>query len=151
MGKRDLLTKLLAWIGTLVIWLVLLTPVFFSAMRYIQSSRFRFDWLMPAEFAPAALIGGLLLFWAALRAKSQSRPIAWGLLIAIVMLTAGQAYAVYSGLASGETEATGLPWLIVVVSLGLYVLGLLITGWSGLRLLTNLNKKVVLPKGTARS
>ena len=141
MGKRDFLTKLLAWIGTLVVWLVLLTPVFFSALRYIQSNRFRFDWLMPAEFAPAALIGGLLLFWAALRAKSQSRPIAWGLLIAIVMLVAGQAYAVYSGLASGETEATGLPWMIVLASLALYVLGLIRVGIAGLKLLGVVSKK----------
>lgn len=141
MGKRGSFTKILALLGTLVIWLVLLAPVFFSAMRYIQSSQFRFDWLMPAELSPAILIGGLLLFWAALRARSQSRPIAWGLLIAIVMLVIGQTYAVISGLASGEIEAAGLPWMLVTASIGLYILGVLITGLGGIRLLGVLYKK----------
>ena len=141
MGKRDLFTKILAILGTLVVWLVLLSPVIFSGLFYLRSNQFHFDYLMPAEFSPAALIGGILLFWAALRAKSHSRSIAWGILMAIFCLTAGQVYAVYSGLASGETEAAGLPWIIVLASLALYGLGLLITGWGGLKLLGVLSKK----------
>lgn len=141
MKQHDMLTKLLALLGTLVVWLVLFSPVFFGVLFFLRSNQFHFDYLMPAELFPIALIGGFLLYWAALRAQAHKRLIRSGLMIAVVILVTGQAYAVYSGLASGETEPAGLPWLLVVGSLALYVLGLIITGWGGIKLLGVLYKK----------
>ena len=141
MGKRDFFTKILAWVGTLGISAVLLLPVVFAVTRYFQSGHFNFDWLLPMELAPLVLVCGLLLFWAALRAKSHSRPIAWGMLIAIVMFIASMAYAVWSGLASGETEAAGTPWMIATAIIILSEFGMLITAVSGFSLLKALRKK----------
>jgi hypothetical protein len=129
------------WVGTLGISAVLLLPVVFAVTRYFQSGYFNFDWLLPMELAPLVLVFGLLLFWAAVRAKSHSRPIAWGMLIAIVMLIASMAYAVWSGLASGETEAAGTPWMIATAIITLSEFGMLITAISGFSLLKALKKK----------
>ncbi|MBN1811399.1 MAG: hypothetical protein JXA14_06160 [Anaerolineae bacterium] len=81
---------------------------------------FRFDYLLPAEFFLAALVGGGLLVWAALRARSRRRLIGWGLGIAVGLLVGGQALAVVTGLASGETEPTGWWWVLVLASIVVY-------------------------------
>ncbi len=72
---------------------------------------------MPAELFPAAVAGGALLWWAALRARARQRAIGWGLAAMIGLLFGGQAVAVMTGLASGETEPAGWPWITVIVSI----------------------------------
>ena len=88
-------------------WFPILAPVLLSMAVAIQGRMFRFDYLMPAELFPVALVGGCLLIWAALRARSRRRLIGWGLGIASSMLVGGQALAVVTGLASGESEPAG--------------------------------------------
>jgi hypothetical protein len=61
MEKKDVLTKILAIVGTVLVWIPILAPVVFSVIRFIAQRRFRFDYLMPAELFPAALVGGGLL------------------------------------------------------------------------------------------
>ena len=102
---------------------------------------FRFDYLMPAELFPAALVGGGLLMWAALRARSRRGIIGWGLGIAVGSLVGGQALAVATGLASGETEPTGWQWALVLASLGVYSLALVVIGVGGVLLLRDLSLK----------
>ncbi len=104
MEKRGVFTKILAIAGTILVWIPILAPVLFSGIVLLRSGRFRFDYLMPAELFPFALVGGGLLIWAALRARARWGLIGWGLGIAVVMLVGGQALAVVTGLASGETE-----------------------------------------------
>ena len=107
MEKKDLLTKILAIAGTFFAWLPILAPVFLSVIVIIQGRIFLFDYLMPAELFPLALLGGGLLVWAALRARSRLAPIAWGLGLSIGLLVGSQLLAVVTGLASGETEPAG--------------------------------------------
>jgi multisubunit Na+/H+ antiporter MnhC subunit len=140
MEKKDVLTKVLAIVGTVFAWQPILAPILFSAVRFSQSRMFRFDYLMPAEFFPVALIGGILLLWAALRARAYRRLIGWSLGIAVLALVGGQALAVVTGLASGETEAAGLPWALVVTSLVVYTLALVAMAISGILLLRDLFK-----------
>jgi hypothetical protein len=85
----------------------------------------RFDFLMPAELFPIALVGALLLLWAAQRARSQRKLIGWGLVSMTAFLFGGQALAVVSGLASGAIEPTGWAWALVVASIALYTLALI--------------------------
>ena len=75
MGKRDVFTKVLAVTGTLLAWFPILATVLFSAVRFVQSGMFRFDYLLPAGLFPAALSGGILLIWAALRAHSRQKAV----------------------------------------------------------------------------
>ena len=63
----------------------------------IKEHLFRIEYLLPAELFPAALIGGGLPIWAALRARARQRPIGWGLGIAAGLLVGGQVLAFNSG------------------------------------------------------
>jgi hypothetical protein len=148
MANRNVLTKVLAIAGTALVWLPILAPVLFSAAVIIRERIFRFDYLMPAELFPAALVGGGVLIWAALRARSHWRLIAGGLGIAAGMLVGGQALAVVTGLASGATEPAGWWWALVLASIAVYSLALVVIGVGGLLLLRDVFK---MPRSSAES
>jgi peptidoglycan/LPS O-acetylase OafA/YrhL len=95
---------------------------------------------MPAELFIFALSGGVLLFLAALLARSRRGLIGWGIGIATGMLVGGQALATVTGLASGETEPTGWWWGLVLASLIVYILAIISIGIGGLLLLRDLFK-----------
>jgi len=134
MDRRGVLTRLLAIVGTVLVWIPILFTVLTSIAGTISSRVFRFDYLMPAELFPVAFVGALLLLWAALRARSHQQLIGWGLGGAVVFLGGGQLYAVASGLASGATEPTGWPWALVIASIALYSLALIEMGIAGILL-----------------
>lgn len=134
MDRKGVLTRLLAMVGTILVWIPILFTVLTSIVGTISSRVFRFDYLMPAELFPVAFVGALLLLWAALRARSHQQLIGWGLGGAVVFLGGGQLYAVASGLASGAIEPTGWPWALVIASIALYSLALIEMGIAGILL-----------------
>lgn len=138
---RDGLTRTLAIVGTILAWVPLLAPVAFSAAAFFAGGRPRLDYLMPAELFPLAFAGSGTLLWAAIRSRACVVPVAAGLATAAVSLAGGQAYAVFSGLASGATPPAGVPWVIVLASLGLYTLAVLWVGVIGLLLLRSLFRR----------
>lgn len=140
MENKGTFTKILAIAGTVLVWFPLLAPVLISLIFLVQEGEFRLDYLMPAELFPFALTGGLLLLWAAIRARARLKLIGWSLGIAVGMLVGSQALAVATGLASGETEATGWQWALVLGSLFAYILALVEVGVGGVLLLKNLYK-----------
>jgi hypothetical protein len=138
MEKEPILTKVLAVIGTVLVWFPIVATVALSVVGSIQSQIFRFDYLLPLELFPVALVGGGALLWAAFRARSRRGLIAWGFGIVAGMLIGGQVLAVTSGLASGQTEPTGWIWILLLVSIGIYWLGLVELGIAGLLLVRDL-------------
>lgn len=140
MENKSTLTKGLAIVGAVLAWFPLLAPVLLSMIFFIAEGEFRFDYLMPAELFPFALAGSLLLLWAAIRARARLKPIAWGLGIAVGMWVGGQALAVVTGLASGETEPAGVPWALVLGLLIAFTLALIAVGVGGIMLLIDLFK-----------
>ena len=138
MENKGTFTKILTIAGTVLVWFPLLAPVLISIIFFAQEGEFRLDYLMPAELFPFALAGGLLLLWAAIRARARLKLIGWSLGIAVGMLIGGQALAVATGLASGETEPTGWPWALVIGSLIAYILALIAVGVGGILLLKGL-------------
>ncbi|MHB1357515.1 MAG: hypothetical protein ACYCZF_16220 [Anaerolineae bacterium] len=141
MATRNNFTRILALLGTILVWFPLAATIFSSLLRLISGRVFLFDYLMPAELFPAAFIGGGLLLWAALRARSWRGLVAFGLAGALVLLVAGQTLAVITGLASGETEPEGWPWALVTTSLGGYTAALVVMGVGGVLLLRVLFKR----------
>ena len=148
MEKKNILTQFLAIVGTILVWFPIVAPVVLSAIAFMAERMFRLDYLMPAELFPVALAGGGLLLWAALRARSRQRVIGCGLGTAVGLLVGGQALAVASGLASGDTEPTGWQWALVLASLGAYSLALVVIGTGGVLLVHDLFKLPGLPKST---
>jgi hypothetical protein len=145
MEKKNVLTKVLAIVGTVLVWFPILAPILLTAIVLIMRGMFRFDYLMPAELFPFALLGSGLLIWATLRAHSRTKLVLWGLVIAILTLFGGQGLAVITGLASGETAPVGWPWAIVIATLVIYSLALILIGTGGALLLRDLFKKSMLP------
>jgi hypothetical protein len=140
MQKKSIFTKLLAIIGTVLAWLPILAPIFLTVIFFIDTRIFRFDYLMPAELFLVALVGGGLLLWAAIRARSRQRLIGWGLAIAVGSLVGCQAAAVVLGLAHGDTEPGGWEWVVVLALLASYCLALIVVGAGGIMLLRDLFK-----------
>ena len=140
MEKKDVFTKILAILGTILIWLPILAPFVFALGPLIRAGLLRFDYLMPAELFPVALLGGISLFWAALRTRSYHKPIGWGLLIAVILLFGGQGLAVVTGMASGETEPTPLLMTLVLGMIVIYALLLVAIGIGGILLIRDLFK-----------
>jgi hypothetical protein len=147
--KKDRLTKALAVIGTLLVWLPLLMPLVFAVFLFFTRGFFGFDYLTPAELFMVVLLGSASLLWAALRAHSYVRLVGGGFLLAVIVLVAGQWIAVATGLASGEVQPTGWRWGLVIGSLAIYWLGLIIVGTGGALLVRDLFKASPhLQKGT---
>ena len=134
MDRKDVLTRILAILGTVLVWTPILFTVLTSIVGTISSRVFRFDYLMPAELFPIAFVGALLLLWAARRAKSHQKLIGWGLGGSVAFLAGGQLYAVITGLASGVTEPAGCVWAVALASIVLYSLALVMTGIAGMSL-----------------
>ena len=139
-GKKDPFTKGLAIVGTILIWLPIVLPLFFSGIFLVKRGSFHFDYLMPAEFFLFALAGGVLLIWAAVRAKSKQLMIGWSIGFAVFTLVSMQGLAVVSGLASGRTEAHGFWLIIVMMLLMVYILSLILCGIAAILLLRDLFK-----------
>lgn len=55
MDKKDVFSKILAWVGTILVWIPILAPILLSLMRFIQGRTFLIDFLMPAELFLVAL------------------------------------------------------------------------------------------------
>jgi hypothetical protein len=140
MKKKSIFTIILVIVGTVLVWFPILAPVLLTVAAFIQARTFLFDYLMPAELFPSALAGGVLLVWAALRARSRRGLIGWGLGIAIGLLVGGQTLAVATGLASGETEPGGWSWALVIASIVAYALAVVAIGIGGVLLLRDLFK-----------
>lgn len=131
MNRTNTFTKALAVAGEIFAWLPIAATVVITLVAWIASGMFRLDFLMPAELAWAAFIGGGLLLWAALRAHARRGLIAGGLALMLIMLVGGQALAEVSGLASGAREPTGWAWAMVLAALALYTLGIVEVGTAG--------------------
>lgn len=135
MVQRGLLTKILTIIGTLLVWFPIFMTLLTSAVGSVMAGKFLLDYLMPAEFSPAAFAGGGLLVWAALRARSRRRMIVWGLILMTLLLFGGMALAELTGLASGETEPEGWALAVVLTVIAAYDLVMIWTGIAGVWLL----------------
>jgi hypothetical protein len=140
MKEKGVLTKTLAIMGTLLVWVPIAAPILLAAAELIKEGLFRLDYLMPAELFPLALVGGGLLLWASWRRRSRRGLIGWSLVSAVILLVGLQELAEVTGLASGRTAPGG--WQSALVTAGLigYILAVVVTGVGGALLLRDLFK-----------
>jgi hypothetical protein len=141
MHKKNVLTKILAIAGTILVWLPVIALVVITGAVLIQRGEFHVDYLIPAELFPVFLGGGLLLLWAAIRAKSYRLWIGGGLVAVGVLIVSGQAIAMLTGLATGETERGGWQWALVLGAIILYDLVVIVVGVGGILLIRLLFRK----------
>jgi hypothetical protein len=131
MNRQTEITKVLAISGLVLVWFTILAPLVLAFISFFSGGGFRFDYLMPAELFIVALVGGLLLLWAALRIHVEMKWIHWAFGIAFFSLIVGVTLAKVTGLADGRSGSGGwLPvavGLIIIYNLALVALG--IGGW----------------------
>jgi hypothetical protein len=139
--NRLRLTRGLAVVGTILVWIPIAAPVVFLLIRLARGGGFGMDYLMPAELFPMVVLGGVLLLVAALLARRRVKWIAWGLGLAVALLVGGQVLAVVSGLANGDTKPEGLPWVLVIASIVGYILAVIAVGVGGVLLARDLFRR----------
>jgi hypothetical protein len=140
MGNKGVFTKMLAIVGAVLVWFPILAPVLLLMAGLLGEGVFRFDYLMPAELFPFALLGGLMMLWASLRAKVHLKLIAWGLGAAVVLLGGSQGLAVVTGLANGTTTPGGWALPLVLAALIGFIIALVAVGVGGVLLLRDVYK-----------
>ncbi|NMD27861.1 MAG: hypothetical protein GYA81_07855 [Chloroflexi bacterium] len=141
MKKQSVFTRVLIIIGSILVWVPVLLPFVFSFRPLLGGGKFRLDYLIPAELALFCLAGGLLLVWAAIRAKTGRKLVIWSLAAAVFLLVFSQLLAVWLGLASGRVGEGTWQMVVVVALLVLYWAALALLGIAGIRLWGLLRKR----------
>jgi len=141
MEKKALAIRILAIVGTVFVWVPLLAPFLLSTILFIQSRRFLFDFLMPAELFPVIAVGWVLLILAALISHSRWQLIGWGFIVGVILLVGGQALAVVTGLADDRIEARGVWFVLVSGMIVGFAVAIVAVGVGGILLLRTLFRK----------
>ena len=122
MKNKQAATKILALLGTGLLWFPSAATILISIIGTIAAGQFLFDYLMPAELSLFAIVGGGLLLWAAIRLRSRIWLVAGGVASMVLTLLGSQGLAVVSGLASGENPPNGVMFTVVVSMLAVHAL-----------------------------
>ena len=129
---KNILTKILGILGTALVLLPVLAPLFFGVLSFIGDGQFRFDYLMPAELGLFILAGAVMLLAASIWTHQYVKLIAWTMGIAVAAPVIGQLIASATGLASGETEPGGWEWALVLASLAILYVAVVALGVGGI-------------------
>jgi hypothetical protein len=138
MARKGWLNRTLAATGTILVWFPLLFPLLLAFLHLARGGPFLFDYLMPGEFFPLVLLGGILLLVAAVRAGSRVRLIAWSLGVGVTLLGVSLLTAQVTGIASGAAPAAGPLFLLVQLAFAVYFGAVVAVAVGGLALLRDL-------------
>jgi hypothetical protein len=147
MDKKKRLSWWLALLATILLWFPIAAIVIISAVYGIMNGSlmyngiFMVDYLIPAELFLVVSVGALLLLWAAIRSKKMLIEVIVGCVLGLIGLGLGQGMAVWTGLAHGDTEPSGWPWITVLGLIILYDLAVVFLAIVGTRLTIFLGKK----------
>ena len=125
MKDKARITRIMAIAGTVLVGLPLVFMLITSVVGSIMSRRFLMDYFIPAELFFLVLAGALLLIWAAVRSRLYLKPLIWIIGVGLAALIGSQGIAMASGLGSGEREATGFWFILVIIIYALYVIGVI--------------------------
>jgi len=134
-------TKALAVVGAALVWLPIVATIVFGVIGWTESGEYQFDYLLPAELYPVVFVGTVLLLWASMRARSRRWLFVLGLALMVGLLAGAQALAAETGLASGEAEAAGWPWALVIGGLIGYTLALVLVAIAGVLLVRDVFRR----------
>ena len=133
MEKKDTLSKILAIVGTVLVWFPILAPLVLGFISLGMDGVYRLDYLMPAELGILVFAGGALLIWGALRTGLRQRIILWGFGLA--------AASIAILMALGDVMPGSLEWAIAIGLLITYSLSIMIMGVGGILLWRDVSKQ----------
>jgi hypothetical protein len=143
MGKKLLLSKILAIAATVLLLFPILFMLFTGVVGSIQRIQLLMDYMLPAELGFAVIAGAIGLLVAAILAKKYVKCVVWTLVATVVLIAGCTGLAAASGLASGRVSETEIPGVLAVVmgSLIAYDVAVTLLGVLALLLTIALFKK----------
>jgi len=145
MIQRDPLARVLAVLGTVLVWLPVAFMLLTAVVGSVREGRFLCDYLLPGELFPLELVGGVLLVVAAARSRWGLKPIAWSAGAMVALLAAVAGVSALTGIGSSPAEPSR--WRIYLLW-GLYAgfcAALLSLGVGGIRLWRHLFQRAPQP------
>lgn len=139
--KKRTFSKILAVLGTILVWLPIVAPVVFGFISLMGDGRFRFDYFLPAEYALLIIAGGAALLWAAIRERLLIKWIAWSFGLALACLGGCMGAAAITGLASGRVDENGWQMMLTLGLLIGYILMAVLLGIGGICLETKIFRR----------
>jgi hypothetical protein len=136
--QKENVTKFLAIIGTAFVGLPILLTIVAAIIGSIAQGRLVCNYLIPAEMYLDAIAGGLLLLWAALRAKLFRKPVIIGFAGMCVFFALSQGIVFLSGIATGEAAAEGVALTAIIASLAIYTLAMIALTVVGIMMIKKL-------------
>ena len=114
MGKHDVVAKILALVGSVLVATPILAPLLVSISSIGSPGGYGVDYLMPFEIYPVALVGAGLVLWAALRAHVRRALVGAciGVMLGGVLL--GAAAAKLTGIADSAEQLEAWRYAIVI-------------------------------------
>ncbi|MCA9995035.1 MAG: hypothetical protein KDE56_04770 [Anaerolineales bacterium] len=140
MKNKTTLTKTLAVIGTVLIWLPVVAPIILALVMLAVRQQFLLDFLMPAELFFLVAAGSVMLLVTAFWVHRWQKLIGWSLVAAVALLVGSQGLAEVTGLASGAIPAEGWPFVAVLTLFAGYIAAVIALGVGGILLLRDLFK-----------
>lgn len=129
-------TKTLAVAGTLLVWYPILRALCVSSDFLIDQGELVDDYAYTLQHFSTALLGGLLLIWAASRARRRQKIILWSYLLGVGALILGLTLASVFGLDSDVIRPE--TYLVAFLSVGFFVLVTVVMAVGGVLLLRDL-------------
>lgn len=135
---REAVAKTLAVAGTVLVWFPIAITIMTGVAGSAEAGALRVDYLLPAEFFPVVLIGGVMLVVATVLVRKRRKLVGWcfGILVAALALLFAE--TAVTGLASGEAEAEGLALVLAAFLLGVYSVMVVVLGVVSVLLLRDL-------------
>ncbi len=143
MGKKLVLSKILAITATVLLLFPILFMLFTGIVGSIQRGQLMVDYMLPAELGILVIIGAACLLVASILAKKYVKCVVWTLVATVVMILGCTGLAAASGLASGRVSETEVPGIMAVVlgALVAYDVAVTLLGVLGILLTVALFKK----------
>ena len=141
MKKQSVFTRVLIIVGSILVWVLALLQIVFSFRPLPGGGKFHLDYLLPAVLALFCLLGGVLLIWAAIRAKTGRKLVIWSFAAAVFFLVYSQLMTVWLGLVADQLGESAWQMTIVFGLQLLYWAALALLGIAGIRLWGLLRKQ----------
>lgn len=124
-----MLTKGLAIAGTVLLWLPFAVALLVPLASPVPGNVGWFAFLAVGamDLFPVVLLGGCLLMWAAVRARSHRKTIGWGLAAPVASIAAGVVW-------SPTIPSSGWPSAFPAGLVAAYWLGVILAGLAGVSL-----------------
>lgn len=140
MRNKILISKIISIIGTILIWIPIIAPIFFTLILLFIRKIFAFDFLMPMELLFLVIIGAIFLIATSIIMKYNWKTIGISFCIIISMFIIIQLIANLIGIVSGRTEITTIMYVIMITFVVIYIISLIILGISSILLVKKLFK-----------